>query len=165
MWIDLGANLAPFWLYFPSPEASWAPLGAVLARLEGVLGRLGSILGASWEPLGASWEGLGRLLGAFLSHLGRFWELKRDLESILEAMMLICEKHKKTVKYYKNQGSEDEKSCKMCTKVCLESVFLLTYRKVGQEALHLASKEPPRGNLGPPRAASRGCDVLQPASK
>ena len=41
--------MPPFWLHFPSPGASWGPLGAVLARLEGVLGRLGGILGASWR--------------------------------------------------------------------------------------------------------------------
>ena len=49
IWTDLGANLPAFWLHFPSPGASWGPLGAVLARLEGVLGRLGGILGASWR--------------------------------------------------------------------------------------------------------------------
>ena len=67
--IDVPANSALFWLYFPSPgvfwkplEASWARLGASWRPLGASLGRLGSLLahfGASWVRLGASWLRLG----------------------------------------------------------------------------------------------------------
>ena len=62
------------------------------------------MFGASLEPLGASQERLdrllerlGRLLGGILSNVGTFLELKRDLESILEAIILNSEKPSKTV--------------------------------------------------------------------
>ena len=60
------------------------------------MGRLASVLGGSWGVLGSSWGALGRLLGAFWSHLGGLLELKRDLGSILEAIILNYEKQLKT---------------------------------------------------------------------
>ena len=56
----MGANLAPSWLYFPSPGASWGHLGGVLGRLGGVLGRLGGLLGRLGTVLGVSWAVLER---------------------------------------------------------------------------------------------------------
>ena len=81
IWNDLGANLPAFWLHFPSPGASWGPLGASWKRPGGVLG-------ASWGHLGASCGVLGRL-GASWRRLGALfgptWGLSEASWGLLEA--------------------------------------------------------------------------------
>ena len=72
------------------------PLGGafavILGDLGGILGVLG-VLGASWSVLGDS----GRFLEDLWSHLGIFWEVKRDLESTMQAIILNIEKPLKTL--------------------------------------------------------------------
>ena len=80
LWMDSGANLAPFWCGLGSQNSSWERLGASWRRLGGMLGRLGSVLellggvlgvswgvlGASWAVLEASWARLGSILDCLL---------------------------------------------------------------------------------------------------
>ena len=86
IWSDLGANLAPFWLHFPSPGASWGPLGASWRRPGGVLGASWGRLGS----LGASWERLGGVLGRLGSILGASWDVLR----------IAVETHPKKYRFY-----------------------------------------------------------------
>ena len=70
--IDFGDNLALFWLYFPTPGASWDVL-------EASWGRLGRIL----EHLGASWWLSVVLCGSACLSLAYFWSNKRPSWAVL----------------------------------------------------------------------------------
>ena len=48
---SLSTMLAPTWLHFRGPGASWGPIGRFWAAL-GLLGDLGSVFAASWARLG-----------------------------------------------------------------------------------------------------------------
>ena len=70
--IDFGANLALFWLYFPTPGVSWGVL-------EASWGRLGRIL----EHLGASWWLSVVLCGSAYLSLAYFGSNKRPSWAVL----------------------------------------------------------------------------------
>ena len=100
LWMDSGANLAPFWCGLGSQNSSWERLGASWRRLGGMLGRLGSVLellggvlgvswgvlGASWAVLEASWARLGSILEASWKRLGKILKII-DFSMVFQAFL------------------------------------------------------------------------------